>query len=101
MQKNDEIVLKITDYTSEGSGIGRYDGMAVFVPLAAIGDTVKVKVLKVKKPMPTARLWRLLSRQLTEQRLTAKFSANAAAVFTAISVMMLNVTLNPRWFMKL
>ena len=49
MQKNDEIVLKITDYTSEGSGIGRYDGMAVFVPLAAIGDTVKVKVLKVKK----------------------------------------------------
>lgn len=49
MQKNDEIVLQITDYTNEGSGVGRFDGMAVFVPLTAVGDTVKVKILKVKK----------------------------------------------------
>ncbi len=49
MRKNDEIILEITDFTNEGSGIGRCDGMAVFVPLTAIGDTVKVKILKVKK----------------------------------------------------
>ncbi len=49
MQKNDEIILKITDITTEGSGVGKYEGMAIFVPLTAVGDTVKVKILKVKK----------------------------------------------------
>ncbi len=49
MQKNDELILKITDVTIDGSGIGKYDGMAVFVPLTAVGDTARVKILKVKK----------------------------------------------------
>ena len=34
--------------SSEGSGIGRYEGLAVFVPMSAIGDICKVKILKVK-----------------------------------------------------
>ena len=49
MQKNEEIILEITDITAEGSGVGRYEGMAVFVPLTAVGDTVRAKILKVKK----------------------------------------------------
>lgn len=49
MQKNDEIILEITDVTAEGSGVGKYEGMAVFVPLTAVGDTARVRVLKVKK----------------------------------------------------
>ena len=49
MKKNDEIILSITDYTAEGSGVGKYEGMAVFVPLTAVGDTAKVIILKVKK----------------------------------------------------
>ena len=48
MQKNDEIILEITDVTAEGSGVGRYEGMAVFVPLTAVGDKAKVLILKVK-----------------------------------------------------
>lgn len=55
MQKNDEIILEITGYSSEGSGIGKYNGMAVFVPSAAAGDTVKVHIVKVKKHMHTAK----------------------------------------------
>ena len=47
--KNDEFILEITDVTTDGSGIGKLDGMAVFVPLTAVGDVVKVKALKVKK----------------------------------------------------
>ena len=35
--------------TAEGSGIGRIDGMVVFVPLTAVGDTVRVKIVKAKK----------------------------------------------------
>ncbi len=49
MQKNEEIILNITDVTSDGNGIGKYNGMAVFVPLTAIGDECLVKILKVKK----------------------------------------------------
>ncbi len=56
MNKNDVIALKITDYTSEGSGVGRYEGMAVFVPQAAIGETVRVKILKVKKTVAFGKL---------------------------------------------
>ncbi len=49
MKKNDEIILEIDGYTSGGSGVGHYEGMAVFVPLSAKGDTVLTKILKVKK----------------------------------------------------
>lgn len=49
MKKNDEFIIDITDVTNEGSGVGKCDGMAVFVPLTAVGDKVKVKALKVKK----------------------------------------------------
>ncbi len=49
MRKNDEFILEIVDVTNEGSGVGKVDGMAVFVPLTAVGDVVKVKALKVKK----------------------------------------------------
>ena len=50
LKKNDIINLEITAFSSEGSGIGRTeDGLAVFVPMSAIGDKQKVKILKVKK----------------------------------------------------
>ena len=60
MQKNDEIILEITDVTAEGSGVGRYEGMAVFVPLTAVGDKAKVLILKVKKSYAYGKLLELL-----------------------------------------
>lgn len=60
MQKNDEIILNITDMTSDGSGIGKYDGMAIFVPLTAIGDTARVKILKVKKTYAFGKLTEII-----------------------------------------
>lgn len=50
LKKNDIINLNIDALSSEGSGIGRTeDGLAVFVPQSAIGDELKVRILKVKK----------------------------------------------------
>lgn len=49
MKKNEIIELEITDITHEGSGIGHHDGMAVFVPLTAVGDKIRAHILKVKK----------------------------------------------------
>ncbi|MBE6770175.1 MAG: 23S rRNA (uracil(1939)-C(5))-methyltransferase RlmD [Ruminococcaceae bacterium] len=60
LQKNDEIILEITDVTAEGSGVGRYEGMAVFVPLTAVGDKAKVLILKVKKSYAYGKLLELL-----------------------------------------
>lgn len=42
--------------TAEGSGVGKYDGMAIFVPLTAVGDTARVKILKVKKSYAFGKL---------------------------------------------
>ena len=61
IKKNDEIILDICDVTSEGSGIGRYEGMAIFVPLTAVGDIVRVKILKVKKTYAYAKLCEILT----------------------------------------
>lgn len=61
MQKNQEIILEITDVTNEGSGVGKYEGMAVFVPLTAVGDIAKVKILKVKKSYAYGKLTELIS----------------------------------------
>lgn len=61
MQKNQEIILEITDITAEGSGVGRYEGMAVFVPLTAVGDIAKVKILKVKKTYAYGKLLEIIT----------------------------------------
>ncbi len=47
--KNETVPLEITGYTAEGSGVGRFHDIAVFVPLAAAGDRLEVKILKVAK----------------------------------------------------
>lgn len=49
MKKNDIVTLDIVDMTAKGSGIGRYENMAVFVPLTAPGDKLRAKIVKVKK----------------------------------------------------
>lgn len=49
MNKNDIIQLEITDISGDGSGVGKADGMAIFAPLCAVGDTVRARILKVKK----------------------------------------------------
>ena len=41
MQKNDEIILEITDVTAEGSGVGRYEGMAVLCRLQRLATRQK------------------------------------------------------------
>ena len=49
LKKNDIIELEITDITNEGNGVGRYEGMAVFVPLTAVGDRIACRIVKLGK----------------------------------------------------
>ena len=57
LKKNDIISLQITSATAEGSGVGRAeDGTAVFVPLSAVGDELRVRIVKVKKTYAFGRI---------------------------------------------
>ena len=60
LQKNSVIELAVTALTSEGNGVGRYEGMAVFVPDTAIGDRIECKIVKVHPSFCYGRLERLL-----------------------------------------
>ena len=60
MNKNDNYIIEITDFTSNGEGIGRADDFPLFVKDAIIGDKVLVKVIKVKKTYGYARLLEII-----------------------------------------
>lgn len=49
LKKNQDIEIEITGITTEGSGVGHYDGIAVFVPNTATGDVIDCHIIKTKK----------------------------------------------------
>lgn len=49
MKKNEIIKLKIEGITNEGNGVGRHEGMAVFVPFTGVGDEINCRIVKLKK----------------------------------------------------
>lgn len=49
IKKNDEIKLNIEAMTSEGSAVGHYDGLAVFVRGAVPGDEIIAHIIKKSK----------------------------------------------------
>ena len=60
MKKDDLIQVQIEDIGSDGQGIGKVDGMTIFVKDAIIGDLVEAKVMKRKKTYGFARLMKVL-----------------------------------------
>ncbi|MDO4743946.1 MAG: 23S rRNA (uracil(1939)-C(5))-methyltransferase RlmD [Clostridia bacterium] len=56
MNKNDIFEIEITGTTDEGDGVGRAEGMAVFVPYALLGETVRVIIVKVLKNYAAGKL---------------------------------------------
>lgn len=61
MQKDDLITVTIEDLSSEGLGVGHYDGMAFFIKDTVIGDVAEAKIMKLKKTYGYARLTRLIT----------------------------------------
>ena len=60
MNKGDFFETIIEDVTTEGAGLGRVDGLAVFVPNTIPGDRVKAQVTKLKKNYVEAKLVSLI-----------------------------------------
>lgn len=61
LKKNELVTFSITGMTVDGMGVGRYEGMTVFVPLTAPGDTARIRIVKVIKSYAYGKLEELLS----------------------------------------
>ena len=62
LKKNSIHTITIDRYASDGQGIGRLDGMAVFVRGALRGETCQVSLMKVGKSCAWARVVKILEK---------------------------------------
>ena len=60
VQKGEVIEINITGLGSSGEGVGKYQGFTVFVPGALPNETIKAKVVLVKKNYASARIEEIL-----------------------------------------
>jgi len=61
MKKNDQVELEITDLTTDGKGVGKTDGLAVFVDGALPGEHVLAHIILLKKNYAVGKLMEILS----------------------------------------
>lgn len=61
LKKDDLLTLQIEDMGIDGAGIGKADGVPLFVKDAVIGDTVTVKIMKMKKKYGYARMMEIVT----------------------------------------
>lgn len=79
--KNQEIELQIESFSSEGSGVGHYDKMAVFVSGAVVGDKALVHIIKAKKTYAIGKAVKILkpSKDRTDSDCEASASCGGCA----------------------
>lgn len=58
VEKNSEIEVEIESLSAEGSGVGHYEGLAVFVQGGVPGDRLLVHIIKVKKTYAIGKIVR-------------------------------------------
>ena len=56
MKKNDLVNLDIIDTTLQGAGVGKSNGLTIFVDSAVTGDSVVAHILKVKQNCAFAKI---------------------------------------------
>ncbi|MBR5948615.1 MAG: class I SAM-dependent RNA methyltransferase, partial [Clostridia bacterium] len=60
--ENGIVEIEISSYGSEGQGVGRLDGLAVFVKGALIGERVRVRIVKSAPRFAEAKLVEVLEK---------------------------------------
>lgn len=61
LKKNDILKLEITGMTSQGSGVGRYEGLAIFVSNTVEGDIIDARIIKTSKNYAIGKIERMIS----------------------------------------
>ncbi len=62
LEKNKIYEARISDYTSEGQGIAKIEGCAVFIPNAICGEKVLVRIEKAQKTWAAGKITELLEK---------------------------------------
>lgn len=60
--KNQIYTAQIVDYTSEGQGIAKIEGCAVFVPNAIAGEVCEIRIEKVQKTWAVGKIVKILEK---------------------------------------
>ena len=84
LKKNSIHTITIDRYASDGQGIGRLDGMAVFVRGALRGETCQVSLMKVGKSCAWAP-WKTANSSSPPPLKSAANSPNPLARFSSPS----------------
>lgn len=87
LKKNQIEEAEITAMSSDGNGIAKIDGMVVFVPYTAVGDKLKIRIVKVQKNYSFGIIEEILEPSRTGWMTTVRFIKNAAVVRFAIFLM--------------
>ncbi|MEE1281877.1 MAG: 23S rRNA (uracil(1939)-C(5))-methyltransferase RlmD [Acutalibacteraceae bacterium] len=61
LKKNEIYETTITGMTTEGSGVGRINGTAVFITNTAVDDVIKTKIIKTSKNYAIGRLEEIIT----------------------------------------
>ena len=80
LEKNKIYEAEIVDYTSEGQGIAKVEGCAVFIPNAIVGEICRIRIERRQKPGHRARSWRSSSGRSIASTGRARWRSSAAAV---------------------
>ena len=62
LEKNKIYEAEIVDYTSEGQGIAKVEGCAVFVPNAIVGEICRIRVEKAAKTWASGKIVEIIER---------------------------------------
>ena len=62
LEKNKIYEAEIVDYTSEGQGVAKIEGCAVFIPNAIYGETCRIRIEKAAKTWASGKIVELISR---------------------------------------
>ncbi|MCL1831300.1 MAG: 23S rRNA (uracil(1939)-C(5))-methyltransferase RlmD [Oscillospiraceae bacterium] len=61
VKKNDVFTAQIQSLSNDGAGVAKIDGVTVFVPFTAVGDTAEIKAVKITKSVIFGKLLRVIS----------------------------------------
>ena len=62
LEKGKIYEAQITDYTSEGQGIAKVEGCAVFIPNAVFGEVCRIRIEKAAKTWASGKIVEILER---------------------------------------
>ena len=96
MQKNEYIKAKCVDYTHDGLGIVKHEGLPVFVKNMLIDEVGKVKIIKVLKRYAVGRLIELEQSSPFRQEARCPLFSNVEDVIYSILVHWHNNSLKPK-----